>query len=112
MIGWNSHRSGGIDNTIHIGLHDFYVSKVHCLVHIDGYRILVSHVEGQAGTMIDGVKISVAQKLRPGSVLRIGNSHLKLEQGPFAEDPDTKVVEYKPLEQRTEPPPTSGGPRR
>jgi len=89
-----------------IGLHDFYVSKVHCLVHIDGYRILVSHVEGQSGTLIDGVRISVSQKLRTGSVLRIGNSHLKLEQGPFADDPDVKMVDYKPLEkQRPDPPP-------
>lgn len=88
-----------------IGLHDFYVSKVHCLIHIDGYRILVSHVEGQSGTLIDGVRISVAQKLRPGSILRIGNSHLKLEQGPFDEDPTIKVVEYKAWEPKPEPPP-------
>lgn len=69
-----------------IGLNDFFVSKVHCLVHIDGYKIMVSHVEGQSGTLIDGMKISVPQKLRTGSVLRIGNSHLKLEQGPFVEE--------------------------
>ena len=37
-----------------IGLHDLYVSKVHCLIHIDGYKIMVSHVEGQSGTLIDG----------------------------------------------------------
>jgi len=72
-----------------IGLNDFYVSKVHCLVHIDGYKIMVSHVEGQAGTLVDGMKISVSHKLRTGSVLRIGNSHLKLEQGPFAEEPES-----------------------
>lgn len=71
-----------------IGLNDFFVSKVHCLVHIDGYKIMVSHVEGQSGTLIDGMKISVSQKLRTGSILRIGNSHLKLEQGPFAEEPE------------------------
>jgi hypothetical protein len=71
-----------------IGLNDFFVSKVHCLVHIDGYKIMVSHVEGQSGTLIDGMRISVSQKLRTGSILRIGNSHLKLEQGPFAEEPE------------------------
>jgi serine/threonine-protein kinase len=82
-----------------IGLHDLYVSKVHCLVHIDGYRIMVSHVEGQTGTMIDGMRIAVQQKLHVGSVLRIGNSHLKLEQGPFPEEPK------KPVEEEPPPPP-------
>ena len=74
-----------------IGLHDLYVSKVHALVHLDGYRILVSHAEGQNGTLIDGVRISVQQKLRPGSVLRVGNSHLKLEFGPFTDEPEKPV---------------------
>ena len=81
-----------------IGLNDFFVSKVHCLLHIDGYKIMVSHVEGQAGTLVDGMKISVSQKLRIGSILRIGNSHLKLEQGPFEEEPE-------PIEPPAPPPP-------
>ena len=78
-----------------IGLHDLYVSKVHCLVHIDGYRVLVSHFEGQTGTLIDGMRISTQQKLRTGSVLRIGNSHLKLEIGPFTDEPPPKAVEME-----------------
>lgn len=88
-----------------IGLNDFFVSKVHCLVHIDGYKIMVSHVEGQAGTLVDGMKISVSQKLRTGSILRIGNSHLKLEQGPFAEEPE-------PIEPPEPPPPPPPPPKK
>jgi pSer/pThr/pTyr-binding forkhead associated (FHA) protein len=69
-----------------LGLHDLYVSKVHCSVHIEGYRVQVAHHEGQNGTLIDGMRISGPQKLRQGSVLRVGNSHLKLEHGPFTDD--------------------------
>ena len=71
-----------------IGLHDLYVSKIHCSIYIDGYRVAVTHVEGQTGTLVDGIRISSAHKLRPGSIVRIGNSHLKLEHGPFPDEPE------------------------
>jgi hypothetical protein len=72
-----------------IGLNDLYVMRVHCSLEIDPRSILVTHVEGQNGTLIDAQRIAGPTRLRPGSVLRIGNSHLKLEVGPF--DDEAKV---------------------
>ena len=62
-------------------LHDLYVSRVHCTLEIDEGQIVVTHVEGDSGTLIDGQRIERAQILRPNSVLRVGNSHLLLEVG-------------------------------
>lgn len=69
-----------------IGLQDLYVTRVHCSLTIENGVITVTHVEGQNGTLIDGQKISRPQVLKPGCVLRVGNSHLRLEVGPFADE--------------------------
>ena len=70
-----------------IGLNDLYVMQVHCSLEIDAHSILVTHVEGQNGTLIDARRIAGPTRLRPGNVLRIGNSHLELEVGPFDDEP-------------------------
>ncbi|MBX9584579.1 MAG: protein kinase, partial [Gemmataceae bacterium] len=69
-----------------IGLNDLYVTRVHCSLEVDPHSILVTHVEGQNGTLIDSQRIAGPTRLRPGNVLRIGNSHLKLEVGPFGDE--------------------------
>lgn len=61
-----------------IVLHDLYVTRVHCELHLQRDGIRVVHVEGQNGTLIDGQQIT-EQMLKVGSVLRVGNSHLRLE---------------------------------
>jgi pSer/pThr/pTyr-binding forkhead associated (FHA) protein len=76
-----------------IVLHDLYVSRVHCELQIQGDSVRVVHVEGESGTLLDGQKIS-EQQMQLGSVLRVGNSKLRLEAavrpGPSA-GRDTKV---------------------
>jgi hypothetical protein len=62
-----------------IVLNDLYVSRVHCELAIDGDQVVVTHVEGQNGTLINGQRITQPQELRVGEVLRLGNSHLRLE---------------------------------
>ena len=62
-----------------IGLHDFYVSGIHSVLEINGDTIVVKHNEGKNGTLINGQRISEPQELRLGDVLRVGNSHLRLE---------------------------------
>lgn len=66
-------------------LHDLYVARMHCLVEVDGNQVVVSHLEGQTGTMIDGRSISRPEVLPPGGVLRISNTHMRLEVGTFEE---------------------------
>ncbi len=61
-----------------IALNDFYVSRVHCELFIEGASVVVTHVSGQNGTLINGQAIT-KQELLLGDVLRVGNSHLKLE---------------------------------
>src|SRR5205823_7640800 len=68
-------------------LHDLYVSRVHCSVEVGEGRLIVTHLEGQNGTLIDGRPISRPEALTPGSVLRVSNTHMRLEVGPFADAP-------------------------
>ena len=67
-------------------LHDLYVARIHCELQIQGDSVRVIHVEGQGGTLIDG-KVITEEALAVGSVLRVGNSHLRLE---IAVGPPTK----------------------
>ncbi len=61
-----------------IVLHDLYVARLHCELHVDEDSIVVVHVQGQKGTLINGQLIT-RQELNIGDVLRAGNSHLRLE---------------------------------
>lgn len=65
-------------------LHDLYVSRVHCQLQIEGDKVVVIHMEGDNGTLINGQRIA-EQELRLGEVLRVGNEHLRLETA-FVED--------------------------
>jgi hypothetical protein len=61
-----------------IVLHDLYVARVHCDVQVEGARVVVVHREGKNGTLVNGQRIA-QQELKIGDVLRVGNSHLRLE---------------------------------
>jgi pSer/pThr/pTyr-binding forkhead associated (FHA) protein len=65
-----------------IVLHDLYVARIHCEVRMDGDRVLVTHVQGQNGTLVSGQPITGETELRIGEVLRVGNSHMQLELVP------------------------------
>jgi pSer/pThr/pTyr-binding forkhead associated (FHA) protein len=65
-----------------IVLHDLYVARIHCEVRIDDDKILVTHVQGTHGTLVNGQVITGEQELRIGEVLRVGNSHMQLELVP------------------------------
>lgn len=73
-----------------IGLHDFYVTKVHCSLDVSADGVTVTHLDGPLGTLIDGYRIPGPRQLKSGSVLRVGNSHLRLEAGAA---PDDTVVD-------------------
>jgi hypothetical protein len=61
-----------------IVLHDLYVARVHCDVQVEGGRVVVVHREGQNGTLVNGQRVT-QQALEIGDVVRVGNSHLRLE---------------------------------
>jgi hypothetical protein len=58
-------------------LHDLYVARIHCVLQIDGDKVEVAD-EGGHDTLVNGQKIS-RQKMAVGDVLRVGNSHMRLE---------------------------------
>jgi hypothetical protein len=65
-----------------IALHDLYVARVHCRLEIDGDTIVVidEGTAGAMGTMINGKKVT-RQEMGLGDILRVGNSHLRLQAG-------------------------------
>jgi pSer/pThr/pTyr-binding forkhead associated (FHA) protein len=70
---------GRSSKTADVILHDLYVSPAHCVIDFDKGKLLVRHREGDNGTLINGKRISGTQELNVGDVLRVGNSHLRLE---------------------------------
>lgn len=68
-----------------IGLDDLLVARIHCRLTVDADGVTVTHLEGGHGTLVDGRRIERPEPLRPGSTLRIGNSHLRLEARQVAE---------------------------
>ncbi len=96
-------------------LHDLYVARVHCELKVQGDRVLVTHHEGQNGTLINGVRITEPKELALGDVLRVGNSHLQLEiavvggpgqSAPDEDGQDIPEVEPEVLEESS----AAGGP--
>ncbi len=58
-------------------LHDLYVARIHCLLQIEGDRVEAID-EGNYGILVNGQRVA-RQVLGLGDVLRIGNSHMRLE---------------------------------
>ncbi len=82
---------GNTGRNADIGLHDFYVSGIHSRLEIKGDTIVVTHNEGKNGTLINGQRITQPQELCLGDVLRVGNSHLRLEVADTADDAATSA---------------------
>ncbi|HEY7327271.1 MAG TPA: FHA domain-containing serine/threonine-protein kinase [Gemmataceae bacterium] len=59
-------------------LHDLFVSRAHCQIEVEDDSVLVTHLSGDNGTLINGQRIT-QQLLQIGDILRIGNEHLRLE---------------------------------
>ena len=81
-----SHKSSDII------LHDLFVSRVHCQLQIEGDKVVVTHMEGDNGTLINGQRIT-EQELRLGEVLRVGNEHLRLELAEVEDGPVREIEE-------------------
>jgi pSer/pThr/pTyr-binding forkhead associated (FHA) protein len=71
---------------VDIGLDDMYVAKTQCSLQMSSDCIQVTHLDGANGTLIEGQRVTEPQVLKVGNVLRLGNSHLRLETGTFPEE--------------------------
>src|SRR5262249_19235821 len=76
-----------------IALHDLYVSRVHCVVEVQGEKVIVKHNEGDNGTLVNGKRITEPRELHIGDVVRIGNSHLRLETVISEDEEEVEEVE-------------------
>lgn len=86
----SSHKHADID------LNDLYVARIHCELELQEGRTVVSDNGSATGTLVNGQKVR-QQELFTGDVVRVGNSHLRLElQG--AEPTDLSSEEAAPEE--------------
>lgn len=65
-------------------LNDLYVAHAHCHIEVDDGKVLVRAVSDATVTLVNGAKVA-EHELKSGDILRVGNSHLRLE--PHASDP-------------------------
>jgi pSer/pThr/pTyr-binding forkhead associated (FHA) protein len=61
-------------------LNDPHISRVHCKVEAEGDEVVVIDNESAGGTFVNGKKIT-RQVLKPGDVIRIGETQLRLQEG-------------------------------
>jgi serine/threonine protein kinase len=78
-------------------LEDPGVSRVHCEIELEDGQVLVTDLDSAGGTFINGQRIS-ENVLRPGDVLRIGESQMRLHATGVvtAEDAPTVVPDSTP----------------
>ena len=74
----------GTHETAGLVLHDRTVSRFHCELAVEDGQISVRDLGSTNGTEIDGVRVTHGWA-RPGSVVRLGNTHLKLTR---VDEPD------------------------
>src|SRR5438270_10150463 len=72
---------------------DPHVSRVHCQVHTDGERAMVTDFDSAGGTFVNGKKIAGKQDLQPGDLIRIGNTRLQF----FGDEPEAAAVPETPM---------------
>jgi serine/threonine protein kinase len=64
-------------------LNDPHVSRIHCQVEVEGDEVVVVDRGSAAGTLVNGKRVT-RQVLRPGDVVRIGETQLRLESPDLA----------------------------
>ena len=73
-----------------INFNDFYLEKTHCTLDVADEGITVHDTSRERGVIINGARIVRQAKLAPGDVLRLGNTHLRLDayDGPAPAAPE------------------------
>jgi serine/threonine protein kinase len=89
-------------------LNDPHVSKIHCKVEWTGGQVLLTDHESTGGTFVNGRRVT-EQPLRPGDVIRVGESQLMLqEDGVAVADPGEGKTLAVPLAALGRPAPATG----
>lgn len=72
-------KIGRSHEEVDIYLNDLFVARVHCQVELtpDG-KVVAKHLYGSSGSFVNKEKID-EHELKPGDILRVGNTHLRLE---------------------------------
>jgi hypothetical protein len=89
---------------IHARFRDPQVARVHCEVQVEGDRVIVIDADTPNGTYLNGKRIR-QEELRPGDVIRIGNTELKYLTDAGA-DPNSSSATLRKLESK----PSTGKP--
>ena len=76
---------------------DPHVSRVHCQVQLEEGRAVVSDFDSAGGTFINGKKVA-REPLRPGDILRIGNTRVQLVEDISAPAVAAPVASAAPME--------------
>jgi serine/threonine protein kinase len=91
-----------------IHLNDLYVARVHGEVEIDGPRVVLTAHDSPQGTLVNGQAVR-QQELHHGDIVRMGNSHLRLEdcdiaakENPPPPEEDVPEVDIEVLEEGVE----------
>src|SRR4051812_35976629 len=80
-----------------ICLHDLYVSRTHCEIVVQGDEVEVIRLENRPAILINGKEIT-QDKLQLGEVLRVGNSHLRLQIDDGTDPEEAEAAEEVPAE--------------
>src|SRR5947209_2389431 len=80
-----------------IRLNDLYVKRVHCLLQVGDPVMVREEQPNTGGIFVNGRSVKESE-LRPGDVLRVGNSHLRLE----FDDGGQPVADKEPAEETAE----------
>lgn len=72
-------RIGNSRKLTDICLHDLFVARCHCQVESEGGKVVVADQITPNGILLNGTKVT-RHDLKPGDVIRIGNSFLRFEE--------------------------------
>lgn len=84
----------GRGNETHTQLSDPRVSRKQCLIEVDGGKFMLKDGGSSGGTLVNGAKIVDCQ-LKPGDLVRIGDTELRLQLDAHGEQ--TTLVDQQPL---------------
>ena len=68
-------------------LGDPYVSRLHCQVAVAGDALTLTDAGSVAGTSVNGRRVTAAQALRPGDIIQLGQTQLRVEDDAPADQP-------------------------
>src|SRR5712691_3285884 len=85
----------GRGKLVDIQVSDSTVSRLHCLIEVDGGRVFIADHGSRTGTFVNG-RLVTKQELSPGDVLKIGQTRFRFELDEAAEVSTSASTQEKP----------------